>query len=146
MADIVSALKDVVRQMARREIRSQVTIARKVVVDQSRDIARLQRLIELQQKKIASLEAGGRTVKVVEGVPLGKGESLANARFSVRSVKSQRRRLKLSAEEFGRLLGVTAQTVYNWEQGKVRPRRSQLGRLLGVRRMGRREALRRLEG
>jgi DNA-binding XRE family transcriptional regulator len=146
MADIVSALKDVVRQMARREIRSQVTIARKVVVDQSRDIARLQRLIELQQKKIAALEAGGRTVKVVEGVPLGKGESLASARFSVRSVKSQRRRLKLSAEEFGRLLGVTAQTVYNWEQGKVRPRRSQLSRLLGVRRMGRREALRRLEG
>lgn len=146
MADIVSALKDVVRQMARREIRSQVTIARKVVVDQSREIARLQRMIELQQKRIASIEAGGRTVKVVEGMPLGKGESLSNARFSVRSVKSQRRRLKLSAEEFGRLLGVTAQTVYNWEQGKVRPRRSQLGRLLSVRRMGRREALRRLEG
>lgn len=146
MSDIVSTLKDVVRQMARREIRSQVTIARRAVVDQSREIAQLRRLVELQQKKLASLESGGRTVQVVEGVQLGKGESLANARFSVRSVKAQRKRLKLSAEEFGQLLGVTAQTIYNWEQGKVRPRKSQLARLMGARRLGRREAIRRLEG
>jgi DNA-binding transcriptional regulator YiaG len=145
MSDIVNALKDVVRRLARKEIRSQVSVTRKTVTQHRRDIARLKKLILLQQKKLASLESGGRVSKGAESSSTPSGFTLEGNRYSVRSVKAQRRRLKLSAEEFGRLLGVTAQTVYNWEQGKVRPRKSQLTRLVDVRGMGRREALRRLE-
>ncbi|MGB2754702.1 MAG: helix-turn-helix domain-containing protein [Phycisphaerae bacterium] len=66
-------------------------------------------------------------------------------RFSARSVKAQRARLGLSAKDFGRLVGVSALTVYSWESGRSRPRKKQLAGLAGVRRMGKREARKRLE-
>jgi len=66
-------------------------------------------------------------------------------RFSARSVKAQRARLGLSAKDFGRLVGVSALTVYSWESGKSRPRRKPLAGLAPVRRLGKREAQKRLE-
>ena len=36
-------------------------------------------------------------------------------------------------------------TVYNWENGKGRPKKERLAALVAVRRMGRREALAKLE-
>jgi predicted transcriptional regulator len=52
--------------------------------------------------------------------------------------------LKLSAHAYARLLGVSALSVYNWENGKSRPRRSQFERLISLRGIGRREALKML--
>ena len=60
-------------------------------------------------------------------------------------LKAQRRRLKLSAADFGKLLGVSGLTIYNWEQGTTRPRKHHLAALVAVREMGRREALAKLE-
>jgi hypothetical protein len=41
-------------------------------------------------------------------------------------------------------MGVSALTVYNWEAGKSKPRRSQLPRIVAVRGIGKREAMQRL--
>ena len=43
------------------------------------------------------------------------------------------------------VVGVTGQTVYNWEQGKSKPRDEQLAALVAVRELGKREAVNRLE-
>jgi DNA-binding XRE family transcriptional regulator len=42
-------------------------------------------------------------------------------RFSAKSLASQRRRLKLSADRLGLLVGVSGQSIYNWEQGSATP-------------------------
>jgi hypothetical protein len=42
-------------------------------------------------------------------------------------------------------VGVAALTIYSWESGKFRPRKKQLPGLAAVRRMGKREAHKRLE-
>lgn len=55
-----------------------------------------------------------------------------------------RARLDLSAEDFGRLVGVSSQSVYNWEQEKSRPRPAQVAAIAAVRTIGKREALARL--
>ncbi len=44
----------------------------------------------------------------------------------------------------GLLLGVSAQTVYNWEGEKSRPRQQQMAAIKAVRGMGKREATARL--
>lgn len=61
-------------------------------------------------------------------------------RFSAKGFTKLRQRLGLSAAAMGTLLGVTAQSVYKWEDGKARPRATQLQAISAVRKMGKREA------
>jgi transcriptional regulator with XRE-family HTH domain len=42
-------------------------------------------------------------------------------------------------------MGVSAQSIYNWETGKAVPRRQQLEAIAALRGIGKREALSRLE-
>lgn len=50
-----------------------------------------------------------------------------------------RKKLGISAAEMGKLLGVSAQSVYHWETGKTKPRASQLAAISAVHKMGKRE-------
>ena len=51
----------------------------------------------------------------------------------------------LSASDFGKLIGVTGQTVYKWERETSRPRVQQVVALASIRGMGKREVQTRLE-
>jgi transcriptional regulator with XRE-family HTH domain len=62
-----------------------------------------------------------------------------------RGLRSHRDRLGLSAEQYGRLAGVSAQTIYSWERGTSTPRARQRASLAEVRGLGKREARARLE-
>ena len=64
--------------------------------------------------------------------------------FSGEALKAHRERLGLSAENYGKLLGASAMSVYNWEQGKARPRKRSVDAWTAIRRIGKREAARRL--
>ena len=67
------------------------------------------------------------------------------ARFSAKGLKTNRERLGLSADNYGKLVGVSGLSIYNWEQGKARPRESSIEALLKIRGIGKREAAQRLE-
>lgn len=56
-----------------------------------------------------------------------------------------RKKLGISAAEMGKLLGVSAQSVYHWETGKTKPRASQLQAIAAVRKMGKRAVAAKLE-
>ena len=58
--------------------------------------------------------------------------------------RTQRRRLGLSAEDYGKLVGVSGLTIYNWEHGKTRPRPAQFAAFAALRNIGKREAQKRL--
>jgi DNA-binding transcriptional regulator YiaG len=141
MPDLAATLKAEISRLARKEIRKCVTSIQKTVAQQRREIAHLKRQLGAHERRIAVLEAQERQ-RVAEFRTTY--EPAEGARFSTRSVKAQRRRLKLSAEQFGKLLGVSAQTIYNWEQGRTRPGKAQFASLVALREIGRKEALRRL--
>jgi DNA-binding transcriptional regulator YiaG len=143
MSNLLTVLREEVRRIARKEIRTQVGVIRRATAQHRRDIAKLKRQIGVHEKRLESLETG--TGKREAAVPRAE-LPVEETRFSPRSVRAQRRRLKLSAEDFAKLIGVSAQTIYNWELGKVRPREAQLGALVVVRSLGRRAALKRLRG
>ena len=65
-------------------------------------------------------------------------------RFSAKSVVAQRNNLGISAADFGKLLGVTANTIYKWEHGSSRPRNAQMAAFAAIRGLGKTEALARL--
>ena len=142
MSNLAAALKEEICRLARKEVKSQVGSTKQAVSQHRRDIAALKRQVQEQKKKIAFLEAQER--KRVAEPPSSKGDA-ENVRFSSRSVKAQRDRLRISAKDYGLLVGVSGLTIYNWEQGKSRPRQAQLAALAALRGIGKREALARLE-
>ena len=52
--------------------------------------------------------------------------------------------LDLSAADFGKLLGVSAQSIYNCERELARPRAEQIAKLAALRGIGKRDAAERL--
>ncbi len=142
MADLANALKEEIRRLARKEIRSETGATKQAVAQYRREIASLKRQVRAQEKKIAFLEDQER--KRLE-TPQASEKTLENTRFSARSVAAQRKRLDLSAADYAKLVGVSGLTIYNWENGKSRPRPEQLAALVAIRGIGKREAQRRLE-
>lgn len=141
MPNLAAILKGEIRRLARREVRGEILKARRVSARYRSDIAKLKRLVRLQERKIAQLES--QQAKQGEGEPAAE-EAAPRGRFSARSVRAQRRRLKLPAHKYAKLIGVSPQTIYFWERGVTRPRKSQFAALVAARSLTRREALQRL--
>jgi DNA-binding transcriptional regulator YiaG len=142
MPDLAGALKEEIRRLARKEIRAETGTTKQAVAQYRREIAKLKREVQTQQKKITFLEAQERR-RLEE--PQAAEDATQGVRFSARSVKSQRQRLGFSAADYAKLVGVSPLTIYNWEHGKSRPRKEQLAALVAVRGIGKRQALARLE-
>jgi len=141
MPNLGSILKDEIRRLARREIRSQVAATKRAAAQHRRDIAELKRLVKSLANRLAFLESQEkkRVSKPITEAPSGQ------VRFSSRWLKAQRERLGLSAADYGRLVGVSGLTIYKWEGGKAKPRQEKVASLAALRGLGKREALKRLE-
>jgi DNA-binding transcriptional regulator YiaG len=139
MSNLAQILKEEIRRLAKRVIKAEIGKTKKAVVQLRRDIALLKQQISAQAKKIAAYQQdSGRSNEI----PVEEADE--KTRFSARSVKAQRKRLGLSASDYGKLVGVSPLTVYAWEQGKSRPRKAQLAALVAVRGIGKREAMQKL--
>ena len=142
MANLTKLLQDEIRRLARKEIRAQNTSVRQAADTHRREIAAIKKTVQDLQKQFAAFRSeDGKRLALAKI----SDDDLEGVRFSPRSVRAHRKRLKLSAEEYSKLVGVSMQTIYHWEQRKSRPRRSQMAALVAVRAMGRREALKRLQ-
>jgi len=142
MSKIVLALKDEIRRLARKEIREMVGSTKRAVAQYRLEIAGLKRQLGAQEKNVQQLKR--RLAEQQPGAEVEE-EPTAAVRFSARSVRAQRKRLRLSAADFGRLVGVSGLTVYNWESGRSRPRKAQFDALVAIRGIGKREARQRLQ-
>jgi DNA-binding transcriptional regulator YiaG len=142
MPNIASVLKEEIRRIAKKEIKAQVGKTQKAAAQYRRDIAKLKRLLGQQEREIKHLK---QEVQQQRGQsPQPAEDELEGVRFSARSVRAQRQRLGLSAADYGKLVGVSGLTIYNWEHEKARPRKAQLAALVAVRGIGKREALAKL--
>lgn len=138
MPNFSSLLKSEIARIAKKEIRTESGSLKKTVSQQRSDIAALKR-------RIAELE--GLVRKLARNKPTATKalETEKSLRFRVAGFMTLRKKLGLSAAEMGQLLGVSAQSVYKWEQGKARPRASQLKQIAAVRKLGKREVQTRLQ-
>lgn len=140
MPNIATILKDEIVRLARKEVRKEVEGLKKASAQHRSDLAGLKRRVadlERQRARLEKKEAGGAAQEAA-------GEGAARFRFSAKRLAAQRAKLGLSAAGMGALLGVSAQTIYNWEAGKSRPRQAQLATLAATRKLGKREAQARL--
>lgn len=140
MPNIGAMLKQEITRLARREVRAQVQATKKASTQYRRHIAALRRQVAALERQLGLVRR-----RMTDGAPAAPGEPSQKIRFVAKGLKSQRARLGLSAADFGRLVGVSAQSIYNWEQGHATPRASQLAILAARRGIGKREALKLLE-
>lgn len=133
MPNVASVLKDEIARVARKEVRSETETLKKLSVQSRSEIAVLKRRLVALEKLVASL------AKTKPSAP-NKPEQSSHMRYSAKALSAQRQRLGLSGPEMALLLGVSTQTIYNWEAEKSRPRQQQMAAIAAVRGMGKRDA------
>lgn len=140
MPNFAAALKLEIRRLARKEIKAEIDPTKQSLARHRREINELKHTIRIQARELARLRSQEGNASQPQ-----TDEPEEKVRFSSRSVRAQRSRLGLSAADYGKLIGVSGLTIYNWEHGKSRPRRAQLAQLVAVRGIGKREARARLD-
>ena len=118
MSDVAAVLREEIARLARKEVKQQVGPLRKTITEQRRTIAELRRQVAALARSQAFLQQQERQ-RLAEAPEASAAEGV---RFSARGVKADRKRVGLSAEDYGLLVGVSAQTIYNWESAKSKPR------------------------
>ncbi len=141
MPNIATVLKQEITRLARKEAKAHVGPLRKANAQYRKDIAELKRQLGAMKKRVDYLDAQERK-RLQKPVSVSEAEG---RRFSPAWLKAHRHRLGLAAADYAELVGVSPQTIYNWEHGKSKPRKEQLAALAAIRRIGKREAQRRLE-
>ena len=144
MPNIAVVLKSEISRIARKELRAEIDPVRKALTAAKKEIAAL-------KKRQHSYEKVGRSTSRSPTRPMnalkpdmGAPNGHALKRFGPKGLISLRRRLGLSAEELGRLVQTSAQSIYNWEGGKVRPRERQQHLIASLRGVGKKEVAARL--
>lgn len=144
MPNIASILKEEIIRVARKEIRNEIASLRKTVNSQRSDITELKRRVLAAEKGLGVLnKARAKQAPAVE--PNTDASAAKGLRFNATSLASNRKRLGLSAEQFGLLVGVASQSIYNWEAGESRPRERYLGAIAELKTISKKEAGARLE-
>jgi DNA-binding transcriptional regulator YiaG len=144
MPNIGALLKEEISRLSRKETRAQLEALKRASAQYRQSITALRRQLITLEREVARLsrqQANGAARAAAAGVE----EEAPKVRFSSKWLRPAREKLGLSAADYGKLAGVTAQSVYNWERGATEPRGAQLQAIGELRGIGKREAKARLE-
>lgn len=139
MANIASLLKTEITRIARKEIRAEIESLKKTNSQHRSLIAQLRREIAALQKELRQVSRE-RVAAANETKALDRKH-----RFSATRLAAHRAKFGLSAADYGKLTGVSGNTIYLWEQGKSRPKPEQVQQLGILKGMSRKAALAQLE-
>ena len=136
MSTFANQLKSEIARLAKKEVRAENQALKKASAAYRGEIAALKRRVAGLETLVKLLHKGVGSAKVAK---VSVEDSDTPRRFRVAGFAALRKKLGISAADMGKLLGVSAQSVYHWETGKSKPRASQLAAIAAVRKMGKRE-------
>lgn len=140
MPNIGTLLKNEITRLASKAVRQQTSALQTASSSQRRQLSALKKQVQALEKEVAKLRrgaaSGAKAAAAAEGTP---------TRFVAKGLVSLRHRLGLGAKDFGLLLGVSMQTIYNWETKKTVPRPAQVAAIAALRGIGKKEARARLD-
>ncbi len=147
MPNFTKLFQDEVRRLARKETKDSYAELKRENIELRRTLSavkkRLDRL-EREKKKLGKEIA--QVLPEVQEEPEHTSPA-ERARFSSTTIRNLRQRLRLTQAELAQLVGVTGQSVYQWERkdGQLQLRKATREALYELRDLGVREAHRRLE-
>ena len=140
MPNIASVLKSEISRVARKEVRGETMALKKAVGGCRAEIAALKRRVQALEQDVRRLSKASAKIAPVAATE----EPSPKIRFTAKGFAAQRKRLELSANDCGLLVGASGQSVYNWEDGTTQPRPKLLPAIAALRSMGKKEAAARL--
>jgi DNA-binding transcriptional regulator YiaG len=129
MPNVASILKSEISRVARKEVKSETLVLKRAVAVYRSEIAAVKRRTQALEQQMKALSKGSLKASGAEDAQASSG----GQRFSAKRLAAHRLRLGLSAGDFGRLIGVSAQSIYNWETGKARPRAAHMPAIAALR-------------
>ena len=135
MTNIASVLKSEISRIARKEVRAEVESLKKAVSTYRSEIASLKRRAQALEQELKRVQKSQPKPESIAGPEPGKP-----LRFSAKGLAKQRQRLGLSADAVATLIGASGQSVYNWEDGKARPRAAHLAASAALRGLSKTQA------
>lgn len=143
MPNIATVLKSEIGRLARKELRSETEGLKKTIASQRSDLTALKRRVQDLEKALKLVARVAASPKPAKQGADDEGEG-GQYRFRAAGMASNRKRLGLSAADFGLLVGATGQSVYSWEAGKSKPRAQNLVAIAALRGVGMREVAKKL--
>ena len=141
MPNVATVLKDEISRLSKKVVRQYVDPVRSTAAAQRKQLMAMRKELQQLQRQVALLQRSAER----RPAPAQDNDDARKLRFSSKGLRSLRKRLDLSAEEFGKLVRVSGKTVYSWESG-ASPRAKHLPAIAALRKIGKREARARLEG
>jgi DNA-binding transcriptional regulator YiaG len=141
MPNFAAVLKEEIARIARKEARQESAGPKKATVTHRSEIAALKRRVQALEKALRKVQPSRRSAAAA----LTADSPAGNLRFSAKGLAAQRKRLGISADACGKLLGVSGQSIYLWESGRARPSAKHLEGVAALRKLGRRAVAERLE-
>jgi DNA-binding transcriptional regulator YiaG len=143
MTTFANQLKAEIARIAKKAGKAETAALKKASSHYRSDIAALKKRIAELESRISKLaKQAGKPSKANSA----SDEEKDKLRFRQDGFITLRKKLGLSANEMGQLLGVSGQSIYKWEQGKAKPRASQLPAIAAARKMGKKEVTAKLAG
>ena len=138
MSNILKELKSEISRLARKEAKGVVSPVKKASAAYRGLIAGLRKQVDALQKEVSSLK---KAVPAPEKAILAKTEPEGRFWITGKGIKALRKRLGATQAQLAKLVGVSSQTVVNWEahKGKINLRKAAAGALQGLRGKGKRE-------
>jgi DNA-binding transcriptional regulator YiaG len=143
MAKFEVIIKSEMVRLAKREVR-------KICVPLGRDVRSLKGTVSQLRKAVFALQR----ITAVQQKELEKGkmpleaspEEVKSSRFSPRLIRSLRGHLGITQKELAILTGVTVGAAHLWESGQFKPSMKKKAIMVALRKLGRREVRKLLEG
>lgn len=131
--NLVQTLRVEISRVAKKEARNQMQPLLKSLARQRVQIAALRRDLD-------ALRRLGKPSKTSVRVTWLPKVDAGSVRFSRKGLVTLRKRLDLSADNFGRLIGCGGQSVYNYESGATEPRESTKVNIAAARKLSKKAA------
>jgi DNA-binding transcriptional regulator YiaG len=146
MSNVVKILKAEIARISKREAKSATQAIGKSNTWLRKTVADFKKRLVVLEKENKRLVAAIKKYKVEQPEKV-EAEEGKKARFTSKSIRGLRKKLRLSQADFGKLLGTTPHAVYLWEKkiGALNLRDKSKAAILSLRQLGAREAKEKLE-
>lgn len=153
MVNLTSLLRDEINRLAKRQINAEIIPLKKRWAQQRRVIAALKDECVALRRELSQLSRRTTQVSTAASSSSSAAASAGAAgaldggprrRFRADGLRSFRARLGLTVREVALLLGVSEQTIYNWETAATRPQPAMVDTIAELRALGKREVKARL--